>query len=534
VSWLRLLTALLALAAGALLQYRSASAFDFPLFALAISGAAVSSLALFAARGQDLARLAWLQVLLDSALITAIVVTSGGPRSLFTFLYAFAVIEACVVVSRTGALAVAGVASVFYLTIVLVKSVLPGLALADRWEPTEATAVDVLSVFLNAAVLLVIAVVAGSLVEKFRRTQEHLETQHKRVSDLQAFRNLIFDSVGSGLIAVDLDGRITAFNRAAEAISGLSAMEALGQPWETVLGPDIDLDEVRRAVTGHAGQSQRQEIQIRRADGRQVPVGITFWLLRSGEGEVDGLIGVCQDLSYIKQMEERVRQADRLATVGRLAANIAHEIRNPLASVSGAIEVLVKELPAEAGRTRLVDIVVRESERLNAIINGFLDYARPAPPTLLDVNLAEVLDEVLLLIEHRPLPETLKVMREYPDALPARVDPQQVRQALWNLCINAVQALPEGGEVRVSGRRVPGDGNGRIEVAVADTGQGIAPADLPHIFEPFYSTKPEGSGLGLALVYRVIQDHGGHIEVRSQPGLGTTFTLALPAARREP
>jgi two-component system sensor histidine kinase PilS (NtrC family) len=210
-------------------------------------------------------------------------------------------------------------------------------------------------------------------------------------------------------------------------------------------------------------------------------------------------------------MEQRMRQADRLAAVGRLSANMAHEIRNPLASISGAVEALAKELPVDEGRNRLVEIVMRESERLDRIVADFLEYARPAPLAPIPLNLAGILDEVLLLVEHRALPADLKIMRQYSDALPAQVDPQQIRQAIWNLCLNALQSMPEGGEMRVGGRVLPAPPRERIQIWVSDSGHGIAEEDLPHIFEPFYSTKAEGSGIGLALVYRVLQDHGGQV-----------------------
>ena len=329
---------------------------------------------------------------------------------------------------------------------------------------------------------------------------------------------------------INPDGLITAFNRAAESITGVAEKEALGQPWEALFGREVDLEEAREGVEGPGGQSRRYEISLQRRDGYEVPVGVSFWSLRSGDGETVGLIGVCQDLSSIKRMEQRVRQADRLATIGRLSANMAHEIRNPLASLSGAIEALVRELPADPSRERLVEIVLRESERLNRIIRDFLEYARPAPMATHAVDLADLLEEVVLLIEHRSLPAELKVVREYGEKLLARVDPQQLRQAIWNLCINAVQAMPEGGELRVGGRVMPGGGPPHLQLWVSDTGLGIGENDLPHIFEPFFSTKAEGSGIGLALVYRVLQDHGGQVEVRSQPGAGTSFMLILPSA----
>jgi two-component system sensor histidine kinase PilS (NtrC family) len=259
-------------------------------------------------------------------------------------------------------------------------------------------------------------------------------------------------------------------------------------------------------------------------------VGISFRVLRSGRGDVVGMIGVCQDLSSIKQMEQRVRQADRLAAVGRLSANMAHEIRNPLASISGAVETLVKLVPPDGSCSRLADIVMAESERLNHLVRDFLEYARPAPMRRIPADLAEILDEVLLLIEHRSLPANLTLIRQYPETLLAHVDPQQFRQTLWNLCINAVQSMPEGGELRVGSCGLSDHGRPSwLQIWVADTGCGIGDEHLPHIFEPFYSTKPEGSGLGLALVYRVLQDHGGQVEVRTRPGEGTAFTLTLPA-----
>jgi two-component system sensor histidine kinase PilS (NtrC family) len=524
----RLITAAMVLAAGAILRYAGGFHFDFLPFVVAVSAAALMSCLLLmgGSRSVELRGFAWMQIGLDVALATGIIAASGGSRSLFTFLYVLTVLEGSFLLGLRGALVAASLASLLYVDIVLGRQLLALLRLA---EPAETTALEALTVSINAAVLLTIAVLAGSLAERYYRAQRSLESQRREFSDLQAFRDLIFQSVGSGLIAVNPAGRVTAFNRAAESITGVPEGEALGQTWEALFGSGVDLDEARLAVASPGAQSLRYEIRLRRRDGLEVPVGVSFWSLRSGEGEVVGLIGVCQDLSSIKRMEQRVRQADRLATIGRLSANIAHEIRNPLASLSGAIEALARELPADSGRDRLVEIVLRESDRLNHIIRDFLEYARPAPMTPHPVNLAELLEEVLVLVEHRSHPVELKVVREFADALPARVDPQQLRQAIWNLCINAVQAMPEGGELRVGGRLLPGSKPTRMQLWVSDTGHGIAEGDLPQIFEPFFSTKAEGSGIGLALVYRVVQDHDGQIEVRSQPGVGTTFLLTLPS-----
>ena len=524
----RLITAAVVLAVGGLLRLVGAFPYPFGRFGLAVLAAvaACAILPLARARIRDARGFARFQLALDVALVSAIVAASGGARSIFVPLYVFSVLAASFVLSRAGALTVAALSSVFSVAIMLGPDALASLGgISGSGTTTD----EALAICLNAAVFLVVGFVTSSLASRYRESQEHLDGHRKHLSDLRAFRDLIFESVGSGLVGVDPRGRVTAFNRAAESITGFRSAAALGQPWSAIFGSGIDLDEIREMADKDPSPPRRHEFTLRRQDGRVVPIGISFWSLRAGDGEVAGLVGVCQDLSAIKQMEQRMRQADRLATVGRLSANMAHEIRNPLASISGAVEALAKDLPPDEERNRLVEIVLRESERLDHIVGSFLEYARPAPLTSIDVNLAQILDEVLLLIEHRSLPANLKIMREYAESLPARVDPQQMRQAIWNLCLNAVQAMPDGGEMRVGGRALAETEPEQIQIWVADSGHGIADADLPHIFEPFYSTK--AGGIGLALVHRVLQDHRGLIEARSRPGDGTTFTLTLPAAR---
>jgi two-component system, NtrC family, sensor histidine kinase PilS len=468
-------------------------------------------------------RLAWFICLLDSALITAVVVATGGARSIFTFLYVLSVTAACVMLSRTRGLAIAAVCSLLYTGIVTARTVLPLTVFFDA--PQETTALELVTMFLNAATLLVVAIIAGGLGERYRATRQELETRQKDLRDLQAFKDLIFQSAGTGLIALDRDHRITAFNRAAEEITGVPVARAIGQSWPTLMGATVPLASIEATIDGNPRTPMRHETALRRPDGSTVPVRMTFSALRSGEGERLGLITACEDLSAIRAMESRMRQADRLATVGRMAANIAHEIRNPLASLTGAIEVLTSPHTAEDARERLSQIVARESERLNHIIKNFLEYARPAPLSIATFDVAAAAEEVLLLLEHRASPGSLKVMREFAPSVLWPVDAQQFRQILWNLCLNAVEAMPEGGELRVA-VAIFGD---TLEVTVGDTGEGIAAGDISHVFEPFFSTKSEGTGLGLALVHRIVQEHGGDIDVRSSPGLGTTFTLTLPS-----
>src|SRR2546426_1069896 len=427
--------------------------------------------------------------------------------------------------SRTGGLAMAGVASVLYAGVVLGRTVLPTSVFFE--SPGETSALELLTMFLNAGTFLIVAIVAGGLAEQFRATSQELETQRKDLRDLQAYKDLVFQSVGTGLIALDRDHRITAFNGAAEEITGRSANETIGRPWRAIFGDGVPLPEVEAAIEASPRASTRHETPLRRPDGTTVPVRLTFSGLRSGEGARLGLIGACDDLSAIRAMEARMRQADRLATLGRMAANIAHEIRNPLASLTGAIEVLTGTAAAGEARERLSQIVVRESERLNQIITNFLEYARPAPLAFQAVNVAGALEGVLLLLEHRGAASGLKIVRAFSSPLVWRVDPEQFRQVLWNLCLNAVEAMPQGGELSVGATAVPGQ---KLEVWVTDSGHGIAPDDLTHVFEPFFSTKPGGTGLGLSLVHRIVQEHGGEGDVRSTPVLVITAFASTETA----
>lgn len=523
--WARLALAALLLTLGPFVPADLMPGRQPAILALALLVAVASSGALLVVGSVAQPRhVAWLVCLLDVVLITAVVAATGGARSMFAFLYVLSVMGACVLLSRTGGLAIAAAASLLYTGIVLGRTVLPMSVFFDT--PEETTALELLTMFLNSGTFLIVAIVAGGLAEQFRTTRQALETQHRDLLDLQAFKDLVFQSVGTGLIALDREHRVTALNRAAEEITGRAASEAIGRSWQALFGDAVSLDAIDAAIEDNPRTSTLHETMLRRPDGTAAPVRLTFSALRSGEGARLGLIGACEDLSAIRQLEARMRQADRLATLGRMAANIAHEIRNPLASLTGAIEVLATPATTAEARDRLSQIVMRESERLNQIIKDFLEYARPAPLTLETVSVATTLEEVLVLFEQRARPGSLKIVREFSALLHWRVDPQQFKQVVWNLCLNAVEAMPDGGELRVGAAAASGQ---MLAVWVSDTGAGIAADDLPHVFEPFFSTKAEGTGLGLALVHRIVQEHGGEIDVRSTPGLGTTFTIMLPA-----
>lgn len=473
-------------------------------------------------------RTAWWVCVLDIVLVTGVIATTGGAKSILAFLYVLLVTAASVLLSRPGGLLIGGLSSTLYAILVFLPMLVPHRAIPITGASFgEVTTLDVLTVVVNTGTLLFVAIVAGGLAARVLTTRQELETRRKDLRDLQVFKDLVFQSVGTGLIALDRDHVITAFNRVAEVLTGIPAGKAVGRRWPVLLGKTLPLASIEAEITNDPTRPVRCETELGRPDGTRVPLRVTCSALTSGDAERVGLIVACEDLSALREMEARMRQADRLAALGRLSANIAHEIRNPLASLTGAIEALAGGATMGEERDRLTQIVLRESERLDQMIKAFLDYARPAPLAAGLVDVSEVVEEVLVLLEHRDLPPGLKIVRAVPPALPWQLDQHRLRQALWNLCLNAVQAMPAGGELTVSASA----DDRTLRIAVSDTGEGIAPADLGHVFEPFFSTKEGGSGLGLALVHRIVHEHGGDIEVQSAPGLGTTFVLALPTRR---
>jgi len=515
--------------AGFLLVTIPLTASDWPVvnapilaLALLVTGASAAAVLLRRALPHP-RRVAGLLSTLDVVLVTAVVAATGGPRSIYPFLYVLSVTGACVLLPRVGALAIAAFASLLYSGLVFGRTVFP---MAYFFEaPQETSALEVVTMFLNSATFLVVAIVAGGVADRYRDAHRELATRERDFRDLEAFRDLVFDCVGTGLVVLDRRHRVTAFNRAAAEITGRSGATILGARWQDVAGEELDLEEVAQALENPTTRSVRRETLMHRPDGEGVPVLLTLSTLRSAAGEPIGLVAACEDLSAMRRMEARMRQADRLASLGRFSANIAHEIRNPLASMTGAIEALTGESGlGHDERDKLTQIVLRESDRLNGILGDFLAYARPSPLALQRVDVAAMLEEVLVLLEHRPLPVDVKLVRAFAGPLWAEVDANALRQAIWNLCLNALDAMPGGGALTV-GAMTAGS---TLELSVADTGDGIAIAELGHIFEPFFSTKPEGSGLGLALVDRVVRDHAGDVDVRTHPGIGTTVTLTLP------
>jgi len=479
---------------------------------------------------RNLPLLAYLQSAGDSLLISWLVTFTGGIDSGFSILYHISIISSSIILSRRGGYFAASLASILY-GVILDMQYYSVLGYVRSLNFTGGQVLYLLLV--NMLSFYVVAFLSGTLSERLRKTRQELREKSMDFEDLRVLQDHILRSVGSGIVTMDMGGTVTSWNNAAEQITGYR-LDEIRERWKTVFGD---------CIKGLFGQSDdlklrpvRFEGEITKRDGSRATLGFTASLLKDDRETVRGIILTFQDITRLIEMEDRMRRQERLATVGSLAAGIAHEIRNPLASLSGSIQMLREDLQLNEDNRRLMDIVLRETDRLNTIITEFLDYARPKPLSRMSMPLAMVLQETVdLLRNSRDFREGLTVSCKVDPGLRVLGDPQRLRQVFWNLLINAAQAMRHGGTLTITASPAgSGAVHDEVVMSVADTGDGIAAGDVAKVFDPFFTTKADGTGLGLAIAYRIISDHEGRIDVRSEQGRGTTFTIWLPAPPEGP
>jgi two-component system sensor histidine kinase PilS (NtrC family) len=530
----RLLLACALLGAATLVRLRGADGglWTDPLFLLI--GATFALTALYTATVDLAVRHRWLidgQLAADVCLVSAAVLLTGGPSSMLATLYVMPVMAASLIQLRRGGLLVALLGTVLYGGVLAIQY--NGWDLPAFPWPRPAALLPPLRhaifvLLLNGVGLVVIALLTGYLAERIRSADERLERARGRIASLEAFNQIVIDSLTGGLATTDEDGTVLTFNRAAEQITGWPAAEAVGRPARDVLQLP---DSLYAALPGlvESGHGRRVEYPFETRDGRRLDLGLTAAPLVAGRGRV-GRLFTFQDVTEQRRREREAQSERRLAAIGQMAAGIAHEIRNPLASMTGAVQVLRRELALTDEQARLMDIVVRESERLDETIQNFLAYARPGPRVLQRVDLRRVVSDTATLVAHSPERHPEHRIEPVPPGpeVPVLGDEAQLRQVVWNLASNALRAMPRGGTLAMAAQ--PADEAGRAAIVVRDEGIGIAPEDLDRVFEPFRSGFPGGSGLGLAIVHRIVTDLGGTIELDSAAGSGTTVRVLIPAA----
>jgi two-component system sensor histidine kinase PilS (NtrC family) len=469
------------------------------------------------------------QVAVDILVSTGLVHVSGGKDSPFTFVYIFPIFAAATLLGRRGGLGMAGLASILYGGLINLEFY-GVLSPVVTGAPPRPQTYLVFQVFINISGFFLVALLSSHLAERLRETARRLEERSLDLRTLESLHRDVVASVPSGLMTLDPAGRVVAFNRAAEAITGYTEAQVRDRSYEAAGFSEVPGVTAFVAGGGPPPAVAGGEVTVVRQDGGRIPVGISLSPLWDQEGRVLGLVAVFQDLSEKKRIEEQLRRADRLAVVGQLAASIAHEIRNPLAAISGSIQVLQEELQPHGQSRQLLDIILREADRLKLITGQFLDFVRPRTPLRKECELVTCLEETVLLLRQGERTGAEVVVGFAPSEAPVVVaaDEDQLRQVFWNISLNAVQAMPEGGTLRIELRDHPGDPEAAaVAVEFSDTGGGIRPEDLDRIFEPFFTTKESGTGLGLSIARRVVEELGGRIEVENRPGEGATFRVLL-------
>jgi two-component system sensor histidine kinase PilS (NtrC family) len=454
-----------------------------------------------------------LQVLTDLVMVSLVVHETGGWDSSLNFLYPLAIIVAGILLPRVWAHLFAALAFILYGTVLELNYY--GLVRSYCTTHPELKALQGI-IFVNLFAFLAVAYLASLLVAKLRQARVQLKDASGALEDLQILHENIIQSISSGLITTGLDGRITLANNAAQRLLDRTPDQLLGNPVTQLF-----LDALPN------GESQTHaEVRFDTKGTYRKTVRVRVAALNVPERGALGYVYALDDLTEIRRLEREVRMQDRLAAVGRLAAAIAHEIRNPLTSIAGSVSMLsgIPEMSEE--HRHLLDIVTRESQRLNGIITDFLAYSRGKKYHFDKADLVLLLEDTLTLMRHRMTAENSGITIESHFAVPEALviaDGDRLKQVFWNIAENAVRAMRDGGALRVGIERRDDD----WQISFADTGTGMTPQQTEKIFEPFQSSFEGGTGLGLAVVYQIVQAHEGKVWARSKPGQGTTFILRL-------
>jgi two-component system sensor histidine kinase PilS (NtrC family) len=531
--WRLIITTILLGSAAAIQLNAAASAQPAPLYFLIAWTYALS--AGYALGLRLMGRAPWLvdvQLALDVLTAAAFVWVTGGILSSYSFVYVLPIMAASAVQFRRGAVRITALSLAFYAATAVVQYAGAPFQPWSVWEPgapllLPAGLVDEYTVVVHLLGFLAVGLLTGSLAERVRQADAQLADASTAIANLQAYNEYIINSLTMGLVTTDLQGRILTFNRAAETITGHARGAASGRPAAEVLDLPASFAASLDPERPPAG-SRRADYRYRRPDGSDIDLGLSATTLETSWG-TSGFLFTFQDVTTIKRLERDARLQQRLAAVGEMAAGIAHEIRNPLASISGSMQILRNELALNGEQSQLMDIVLRESERLNATIRSFLAYARPQRFAIARLDLRLLVQDVALLLRNSAeVSHDHLVDVDVPGApVWCEADEGQVRQVIWNLATNGLRAMPGGGRLRLGARHDAGDGAGVL--VVQDEGVGIPESELDSIFQPFHGTFEKGSGLGMAIVHRIVNDYGGLIRVASKPGGGTTIEVRLPA-----
>jgi two-component system sensor histidine kinase PilS (NtrC family) len=463
------------------------------------------------------------QLLFDVILISILVYYSGGSESVFTILYFFPIIAGSLILFRRGGFANAAASTIAYgIILTLEYTGHHPSYFYDFWYKPLTDMRTVMNLFaIHGLTFFITALLSSLLSEKLRRTEKALVTTTLKYDQLEVLYKKIFDDIPSGIITVINQKNILSFNPAAEKITGFNAGEITGQ----------DITRVFPGLKLKADMNVRSEVEITRKDGRSIPIGYSSAKLNMPGTEDKHEIITLQDLSETKQMEKQILQAEKMATIGEMAAGIAHELRNPLAAISGAAEVLAASGDIMSHNQALMNIITRECTRLQNTISEFLSFSKPMQPEKEFISIRPLVNEMIQILEQtKDWPEKCRAVLDIPEKIDCWADPQQIHKLFLNLLHNSCVALKNGeGEIRITAKEIEDEaGAEKTLITISDTGKGIPGPIIDKIYEPFFTTRENGTGLGLSIVKQIINVHDGDITITSAENKGTTAEFSLP------
>lgn len=472
--------------------------------------------------------LTYAQVIWDLVLVTFLILLTGGISSPYSFLYFLSIINASVLLARREAIYTASLCAILYGSILDFQfyGKLNYFGLSQLQAQQLGAGQVFYTVFVNILAYYLTAFLTGYLAERARRSEYALYEREIDYNELERLNSSIVFNLDTGLLTLNNEGKIRVFNRYASELMGISQEDAY----------DRQLSEISPGMAHLEGDHaiiHRGEADYISPIGVKMILGYKTISLFDNDGSRAGVVMVFQDITKIKSMEAELKKADRMAAIGELSARIAHEIRNPLASISGSVQLIVQGEKVDKNDRKLLNIVQRETDRLNKLIMDFLVYARPVEPFIMPILFKQFLTELSALVRADPLFEHVEIGNNCPEDLTIPGDRNQIQQVFWNLFVNSAEAMPGGGKILVAAEMLDGSNAGicqglAVKISISDNGKGIPRCDLHQVFEPFYTTKSGGTGLGLATVYRIIDSHGGSIQVTSDTEIGTTFSIYLP------
>jgi two-component system sensor histidine kinase PilS (NtrC family) len=472
--------------------------------------------AVLLSRVKNLTSYGYVQLSLDAVASIALILVTGGIESWFSFVMLLIVIAAAITMNKKAGFITATLCSILY-----------GLMLDLQYYRIIPIAYDLsvrekdflYNIFSHITSLYLTAYLTGYMSSRLEKTSLRLAEKDSDLRDLTYFNQELIEGLPSGLLTTDLSGNILIFNRAAENIVGVPRSGAIGK----------NIVEIFPFIEPPL-ETQRSEGLIT-VSGNTRTIGLGISVSTDSSEQRTGYICIFQDITELKKLEAELKHKETLATIGEISANMAHEIRNPLASLKGSIEMLKEGTLTKDHGEKLMNIALSEMDRLNKIITDFLTYSRPKALEFFRFDLHTMLDEILELIKSATMKSgAITIKKEFSGENLIFADPQKLRQVFMNLGMNAIESMPAGGEVVISTRNLKDS----VIISVKDSGTGITYENLKDIFFPFFTTKDRGTGLGLSIAYRIVEEHLGKITVRSAPGKGTTFTVVLPVAQDQP